>query len=62
MITNYSIEIARALVAERQATLQNEARQHQRGRRTRRHRWGRRTSATNPSRMAGAPLGEPLLG
>jgi hypothetical protein len=63
MISNHSIEITRALVAERQATIRNEARQHQSGRRSRRTRWGHRSSATSPApRLAGAPLGQPLVG
>ena len=60
MISNHSIEMSKALVAERQATLRNEARQHRRAGRTRRNRWGRR--AQGGHRLAGAPLGEPLLG
>ena len=63
MISNHSIEITRALVAERQATVRNEARQHQSARRSRRTRWGRRPSATGPApRLAGASLVQPLLG
>ena len=62
MINNHSIEMTRALVAERQATLRNEARQSKPVRRTRHARWGRRASATNPQHLAGASLTQPLLG
>jgi hypothetical protein len=58
MFTTTSTEITTALVAERQATLRNEARQHRQAGQTRRSRWGRRTSA---HRLAGANLNEPLL-
>ena len=58
MISNHSIEMTKALVAERQATLRNEARQNRSARRSRR--LGRR--ATNPHHVAGASLQRPLLG
>ena len=62
MFTSYSYEMTRALVAERQENLRHEARQHRSVRRTRRTRRGRLASGTIPRpRLAGAPLGEPLL-
>jgi len=62
MTTSYSYEMTRALVAERQGTLRNEARQHRLGRLTRRSRRGRPAPGANPRpRLAGASLQEPLL-
>jgi len=61
-MTSYSYEMTRTLVAERQETLRNEARQHRLGRLTRRTRRGRPATGTMPRpRLAGASLGQPLL-
>jgi hypothetical protein len=59
-MTNYSYEMTRALVAERQTTLRHEARQHRLARLTRRSRRGHRAPGTTPRPIAGAPLGQPL--
>jgi hypothetical protein len=62
MFNSHSYEMTRALVAERQGTLRHEARQHRLGRLTRRTRRGRQASGSTPRpRLAGAPLGQPLL-
>jgi hypothetical protein len=62
MFTSHSYEITRALVAEHQGTLRHEARQHRLGRLTRRTRRGRPAAGSTPRpRLAGAPLGQPLL-
>ena len=62
MLTSYSYEMTRALVAERQTTLRHEARQHRLGRLTRRPRRGRPAPRTTPRpRLAGASLSQPLL-
>jgi len=62
MFTSHSYEITRALVAEHQGTLRHEARQLRWGRRSRRTARGRRASGATPRpRLAGAPLGQPLL-